>query len=169
MNLPEAESREERNKLHSEIKCSTNKKDDLDIDRENDKHLSSSKLKHKEYCEKKGDPLGSVLALFDGPCLGAEGCLWSDGKCTLDYGGEDGSSLAATYMNGGFGFGKLCMSREFTRIILLFIFPPLYIYLNERENNFEHYGEIILSAVYTSIFYIPGLIHALMYKHNRNR
>jgi uncharacterized membrane protein YqaE (UPF0057 family) len=160
-------SLEERDKLHNKIQCNTDKNVDLGIIRKSDTYLTKAKKDHKTYCEEKGHPINSFSE--NGPCLGSEGCAWSNDTCTLDYGGDSESSLAATYMNGGFGFGKMCMSREFTRIILLFIFPPLYVYLNERENNFEHYGEIILSALYTSIFYIPGLIHALMYKHNRNR
>ena len=139
---------------------------DLKIERTNDSFLTKSKLRHKNYCESKEIPFHPLNG-----CKGSEGCSydWKTEKCTLDYGGEKNSSLAATYLNGGFGFGKICMDREFTRVILLFLFPPLYVYLYERENGFEHYGEIILSAVYTYIFYVPGLIHALMYKHKRNR
>ena len=68
-------------------------------------------------------------------------------------------------MTGGFGFGKLCLDKEFTRLILLFLFPPLYIIVKEREKGFPNKSEIILSFIYTSIFYIPGVIHALVYKH----
>jgi uncharacterized membrane protein YqaE (UPF0057 family) len=114
-------------------------------------YLSKSERKHLAYCNGK--------SLDD--CVGAEGCIWKAGKCDLSI----NDSLGAAYINGGFGFGKLCLDHEFTRLILMFLFPPAYIYLKESQTGFKKKREIILSFIYTSLFYIPGLMHALQYKH----
>ena len=134
-----------------------------------DKYLSKSERAHKEYCESKG----SLYHPFNA-CSPAEGCKYvhdlgnfgiyeGGGKCTLNV----GDSLSNAYINGGIGFGKLCLSREFTRVILLLLFPPLYVFLNERENDFKNKGAILMSFILTCIFYFPGLIYTLMYKQNR--
>lgn len=120
-------------------------------------YLSKSEKEHLKYCEgKKKNPF---------ECSTSEGCKIVNGNCTLNVGG----TLSNSYINGGFGFGKLCLSREFTRLILLILFPPFYIFLNEKENGFKNKGALIMNFILTCLFYFPGLIHALMYKHNRNR
>ena len=123
-------------------------------------YLSREERIHESYCKEKGHPLHPTNG-----CLTAEGCKYSGGKCKLNIGG----TLSNAYINGGFGFGKLCLSREFTRLILLILFPPFYVFLNEKESGFKNKGAIIMSFIMTCLFYFPGLIYALMYKHNRNR
>jgi uncharacterized membrane protein YqaE (UPF0057 family) len=115
-------------------------------------YLSKSEREHLTYCNGKS-------SAWD--CVGAEGCVWDGTKCNLNL----NKSLGAAYINGGFGFGKLCLDHEFTRLILMFLFPPAYIYLKESQTGFKKKREIILSFIYTSLFYIPGLMHALQYKH----
>ena len=123
-------------------------------------YLSKSEKEHLEYCKSRGRPFD-----FNRACLTAEGCKYVNGSCTLNVGG----SLSNAYINGGFGFGKLCLSREFTRLILLILFPPFYIFLNEKETGFKNKGALIMNFILTCLFYFPGLIHALMYKDRRNR
>lgn len=137
-----------------------------------DKFLSKSEKEHKAYCESRKGPYHPFKA-----CLNAEGCKYEHkyggmiggitggGTCKLNMGG----SLSNAYINGGFGFGKLCLSREFTRLILLILFPPFYVFLNEKENGFKNKGAIVMSFIMTCFFYFPGLIHGLMYKHRRNQ
>ena len=128
-----------------------------------DKYLSKSERAHKEYCEDKS----TGYSVFN-TCSRAEGC-----KIGKDENGEEkcllnvGDSLSNAYINGGIGFGKLCLSREFTRVILLLLFPPLYVFLNERENDFKNKSAILMSFILTCIFYFPGLIYTLMYKQHR--
>lgn len=117
-------------------------------------YLSASEMEHKRYCENKA---GDFL-----DCSRAEGCLIENGQCKLNI----SKSLGSAYLNGGFGFGKLCLDHEFTRLILMFLFPPAYVYLRESQRGFIDKGAIIKSIIYTSLFYIPGLIHALQYKHS---
>lgn len=128
-------------------------------------YLSKSEKEHLKYCEGKGNPFDPLNG-----CSNAEGCkyMWfkkGGKKCTLNVGG----SLSNSYINGGFGFGKLCLSREFTRLILLILFPPFYIFLNEKETGFKNKGALLMNFILTCLFYFPGLIHALMYKDKRKR
>jgi uncharacterized membrane protein YqaE (UPF0057 family) len=115
-------------------------------------YLSNSERQHLNYCNSKSKY----------ECIRPEGCVWENGKCELNL----NKSLGAAYLNGGFGFGKLCLDHEFTRLIIMFIFPPAYIFIKERQNGFKNKRAIILSLIYTSLFYIPGLVHALQYKHS---
>ena len=138
------------------------------------KFFSKAEEDHNTYCEKKGNPYS-----WD-PCSTAEGCKFEHplggflggieqglggrkGRCVLNK----GETLSSAYINGGFGFGKICLSREFTRLILLLLFPPSYIFLNERETGFKNKGAILMNFILTCLFYFPGLIHALIYKDNR--
>ena len=117
--------------------------------------------KHNEYCE------GIDLEIM---CSPAEGCIWrhdvDDGEsnCQLnsDY------HLGNVYINGGFGFGKLCLDNNFSRFVLLLIYPPLYIYVMEKQYADANkkpikYKPIILCFIYTSMFYFPGLLYGMYY------
>tara|TARA_B100001093_G_scaffold396266_1_gene383332 strand:+ start:222 stop:611 length:390 start_codon:yes stop_codon:yes gene_type:complete len=115
-------------------------------------YLSKSEREHLNYCNGK--------SIHE--CIRPEGCVWQDDKCELNL----NKSLGAAYLNGGFGFGKLCLDHEFTRLIIMFVFPPAYVFLKEQQKGFTNKRAIILSLIYTSLFYIPGLIHALQYKHS---
>jgi len=121
-------------------------------------YLSKSEYEHLKHCN-------NYTSNYE--CIKPEGCSWDDSlpsgkKCTLNL----NKTLGGAYMNGGFGFGKLCLDHEFSRLIIMFIFPPAYIFLKEKQRGFENKRAIILSFIYTSLFYIPGLIHALQYKHS---
>lgn len=64
-------------------------------------------------------------------------------------------------MYGGFGFGPMCFPTYIPKIILSIIFPPIGVILEEAANGFQDVSRIIVSFVLTSLFYFPGLIHAL--------
>ena len=115
-------------------------------------YLSRSELEHHKYCMRQSS----------WNCSRPEGCVMQDGKCVLNV----GKSLGSAYINGGFGFGKLCLDHEFTRLILMFLFPPAYVYVKESKRGFKDKSQIVKSIIYTFLFYIPGLIHALQYKQN---
>lgn len=123
-------------------------------------YFNKSEKKHDSYCKDREHPFH-----YDKPCSTSEGCVydWESESCSLDT----NSTLAGAYLNGGFGFGKLCLDREFTRLILMILFPPLYIILSEYERGFTNKSAILMNFILTSIFYVPGLIHALVYKDNR--
>ena len=120
--------------------------------------LTKKDKQHDRYCA--GKTIGN--------CSYAEGCFWDGGssKCSLNtY-----TDLASSYLNGGIGFGKLCLDRQVTRLMIMFVYPPLYIFLEEKERTdkpFANMRAIILCFIYTCMFYFPGLIYALKYKHTR--
>ena len=119
--------------------------------------LNEKDKQHKRFCESK----------TQWNCDPAEGCAWDPvKKCTLNT----HTDLASSYLNGGIGFGKLCLDRQVTRLMIMFVYPPLYIFLEEKERTdkpFTNIRAIILSFIYTCMFYFPGLIYALKYKHTR--
>lgn len=51
---------------------------------------------------------------------------------------------------------------NFFDTIIIVIFPPLYVFLHEYREvpRFKNISNIFKSLILTSLFYIPGLIHA---------
>ena len=83
-------------------------------------------------------------------------------------------TMAYKLINGKIGYGSLCMSNTIIDLILLIIFPPIYVITFQIQNYFSNentdnnkvidnidIGEIITNIILTSCFYFPGLIHAL--------
>ena len=64
-------------------------------------------------------------------------------------------------MYGGFGFGPICFPVYIPRLIIAVIFPPLAVFLEEMAKGFQDISRIIINIILTSLFYFPGLIHAL--------
>ena len=67
-------------------------------------------------------------------------------------------------MNGGFGYGKVCIPDELPQIILAVIFPPFSILWNWYIGLYTIWKTIykfIICLVLTMCFYIPGLIYAI--------
>ena len=89
-------------------------------------------------------------------------------------------TLVDKFMNGGLGYGKLCIPKIIVDLILIIVFPPLYVITHQLENyvkgNTEtkltdhlNMGQIIMSLVFTSCFYFPGFIHALHVMKNKDK
>lgn len=104
-------------------------------------------------------------------CNRAEGCRFiKDIGCELDK----KTSFSNVYINGGFGFGKFCLHKEFTRLFMLIIYPPLYVIIREKENKEKDpnyaikFKKIVLCFIYTCMFYFPGLLYAFHYKHTNS-
>ena len=92
-------------------------------------------------------------------------------------------TLVDKFMNGGIGYGKLCIPKILVDLILIIVFPPLYIITYQLENYFKTSNDdnsttkritdniditqIITSLVFTSCFYFPGFIHALHVMKNK--
>ena len=83
-------------------------------------------------------------------------------------------TLTHKLIYGKIGYGSLCMSNNIIDLILLIIFPPIYVITFQIQNYFSNentdnnkvidnidIGEIITNIILTSCFYFPGLIHAL--------
>jgi uncharacterized membrane protein YqaE (UPF0057 family) len=89
-------------------------------------------------------------------------------------------TLVDKFMNGGLGYGKLCIPKIIVDLILIIVFPPLYVITHQLENYFKgstdtkmtdhlNMGQIIMSLVFTSCFYFPGFIHALHVMKNKDK
>jgi len=127
--------------------------------------------KHNKYCNAAGEKFGEIF------CSPAEGCLWDNDAAGTDIEPScvlnSKPHLGNVYINGGFGFGKLCLDNNFTRFILLITYPPLYIYIMEKEKSKQqsqngkyvpmNIKAIILCFIYTCMFYFPGLIYGMYY------
>ena len=64
-------------------------------------------------------------------------------------------------MYGGMGYGKFCLPKDFSSILILIAFPPLFVFINEYKNGFKRIDRIIINFILTSCFYFPGLLHGL--------
>ena len=95
-------------------------------------------------------------------CKKASGCKMENNICVLNRDND----LANSYISGGFGFGKVCLPTErITNLLILFIYPPMFIILAERKKGFKNINmrTILTSFILTTMFYFPGLIHGLHY------
>ena len=98
------------------------------------KFYSAADKKHDTHCRGKSRLL----------CDRAEGCRYRGKNSLLQldkYIEADGCELdkeisfSNVYINGGFGFGKFCLHKEFTRLFMLIVYPPLYIIIREKEEK----------------------------------
>ena len=106
--------------------------------------LTKKDKQHDRYCTSK-----NLKKFPQSNCNAAEGCAWDSvsKKCTLNT----HTDLASSYLNGGIGFGKLCLDRQVTRLMIMFVYPPLYIFLEEKERTdkpFANMRAIILCFIY---------------------
>ena len=70
-------------------------------------------------------------------------------------------TIASSFMYGGLGYGKVCVSNNISDILILIAFPPLFVILNQKKQKKYDFIEILTSIFLTSLFYFPGFIHAL--------
>ena len=67
-------------------------------------------------------------------------------------------------INGGFGYGKVCIPDELPQVILAVIFPPFSILWNWYIGLYTIWQTIykfIICLILTMSFYFPGLIYAI--------
>ena len=74
--------------------------------------------------------------------------------------------------DSGFGSGlddeetKYCFPTSIFDFIAIVLFPPLYVFLKEKDNGFKKFTRIIISFLLTSFFYFPGVMYALSIYRN---
>ena len=90
-------------------------------------------------------------------------------------------SLADKFISGGFGYGSLCIPNKIIDLILIIIFPPMFVILfqvtqykkalskdpSAKMLDYIDVGQITMSFILTSLFYFPGFIHALNIKNKQ--
>jgi uncharacterized membrane protein YqaE (UPF0057 family) len=70
-------------------------------------------------------------------------------------------SMYDKFMYGGMGYGLFCVPKELPKYIIMIIFPPLSVFIEEMNGGFKNVGKIIINFILTSFFYFPGLLHAM--------
>jgi uncharacterized membrane protein YqaE (UPF0057 family) len=73
----------------------------------------------------------------------------------------DNQTVYHKVMDGGLGYGTICIPANITRYIIMVVFPPLSVFLDEWNNGFKRIDKIIINFILTAMFYFPGLLHAL--------
>lgn len=87
-------------------------------------------------------------------------------SCTNKY--KD-TSLYTKFMEGGLGYGSLCVPNIILDLILIIIFPPIYVISYQVQTKKMNMTQIIVNFILTSLFYFPGFIHALSVMRNKDK
>ena len=74
--------------------------------------------------------------------------------------------LRDAIFEGGLGYGKVCVPTSLVDFVMMILYPPAYIFFVQKDQGFKNIWQILTSFVLTSLFYFPGLIHALYTKYN---
>jgi uncharacterized membrane protein YqaE (UPF0057 family) len=82
------------------------------------------------------------------------------GSCVLTN-NMDNVSLYDKMMYGGMGYGTFCVPKELPNYIMVIIFPPLSVFVQQWNNGFKRIDKIIICFVLTAFFYFPGLLYGL--------
>lgn len=82
---------------------------------------------------------------------------------------DNNKSLYHKFMDGGLGYGSLCVPNLILDLILIIIFPPIYVIAYQIQNKKMDVGQIMLNFMLTSLFYFPGFIHALSIMKNKDK
>ena len=64
------------------------------------------------------------------------------------------------FLYGGMGNGTICIPRFFPDILMVILFPPLAVFIQQYRAGFPDVKQIVISLILTSCFYFPGLLHA---------
>jgi len=73
----------------------------------------------------------------------------------------DNVSLYDKMMYGGMGYGTFCVPKELPSYIMVIVFPPLSVFVQQWKTGFKRIDKIIISFILTSLFYFPGLLYGL--------
>ncbi len=78
----------------------------------------------------------------------------------------DDLTLSDAIFQGGLGYGKVCVPTSLVDYVMMILYPPAYIFFVQKDKGFTNIWQILVSFVLTSLFYFPGLIHAIYTKYN---
>jgi uncharacterized membrane protein YqaE (UPF0057 family) len=70
-------------------------------------------------------------------------------------------SLYQKMMYGGMGYDSFCVPKELPNYIMLIVFPPLSVFIQQWKTGFKRVDKIIICFILTSFFYFPGLLYGL--------
>lgn len=87
-------------------------------------------------------------------------------KCQESRKPGEKPKLRDAIFKGGLGYGKVCVPNHINDFIMMIVYPPAYIFFVQKDRGFTSIWQIIISFLLTSLFYFPGLIHAIYTKYN---
>ena len=70
-------------------------------------------------------------------------------------------------INGGVGYGKILIPKAIVDLIIIIIFPPIYVLIYQLKQSKFDIKPIIINIILTSCFYFPGFIHAVNIKSKK--
>tara|TARA_B100000035_G_C20546874_1_gene356492 strand:- start:134 stop:406 length:273 start_codon:yes stop_codon:yes gene_type:complete len=70
-------------------------------------------------------------------------------------------TLASSFIYGGLGYGKVCVSNKISDMLMIIAFPPLFVFFHQKKRKKYDFIQLLTSIFLTSLFYFPGFIHAL--------
>ena len=90
----------------------------------------------------------------------------TDPKPTKYMNGDEIKDDKGTKMYNMFFYGRLikddiCIPHKIVSLFFTFIFPPLGVYLKQKEKKKIEINKIIICFILTGLFYFPGLLYAL--------
>ena len=80
---------------------------------------------------------------------------------------ENNKSITDALIDGGLGYGKICIPSKIVDLISIIVFPPLYVFIYQLKTKKYDMVQVITNLILTTCFYFPGFIHALYIKSNR--
>ena len=71
--------------------------------------------------------------------------------------------IAAAIKHGGMNQSPICVPSVLGPMIMCFVFPPLFVMAHElfKDPVHRNLNNILISFLLTSLFYFPGLLHAM--------
>ena len=63
--------------------------------------------------------------------------------------------------DGGMNQTPYCFPAHIGYFFMIVLFPPLFVFFKEKNDNFKRFSRIIYCLLLTSMFYFPGVIYAL--------
>ena len=65
------------------------------------------------------------------------------------------------FMYGGVIKEDICFPKYIIKLLFTVIFPPIGIWIDQHNKNYEHIQKIAICIIFTAMFYFPGLLYAL--------
>lgn len=65
------------------------------------------------------------------------------------------------FMNGGMNEGTICIPKQLKDLAIIFIYPPLYIFIQEYKSEQFKMMNVIICFLLTCFFYFPGVLYAM--------
>ena len=65
------------------------------------------------------------------------------------------------FMNGGMNQNTICFPKQLKDLLIIFLYPPLYIIMKEYKSVKFNIMNVLVCFVLTCAFYFPGVVYAM--------